>query len=460
MTRTTEIERGVLGALTLQPALLEDSDLQDADFSPGRFRETFSAISDLWETDRPTTIDTVVLAERIGGSDPVTFITALVDGQIRIDPDAFRRRVTELRKGALTARILAKIERQAKAGDLDLEEVRSDLEQYEGLNETGRRVERHLWEQGRTFGELRQLDLRVEWLVDRLIPLRAITQIHAKTGTGKTWIGLELVKALVSGSPFFGIPTRRTEKILYADYEMPLDLMKERADALDLHDGRLWNIADTPPPPRLDSSGWKIFLQAEPGSVNIFDSLRSAFSLKGNDDDVACEVMTRTRQVRDRGGAVVMFHHTGWADERRSKGNTAWVDLADCVLSLHRVRPKTFEAVEDDDDDPDPLYYFGTGEKSRYARFHIYLRRSPSGSLVRAEDPAEAVLDQIAEVMGGSSFSMNQGQIIEECGKAGVGPKKRGDLVQLLNRGERDVRWTTHKGLKNAKFYDLEKEKK
>jgi hypothetical protein len=128
-----DLSLSILGALRLRPALIESCDLSADDFPGGRQRETFIAITSFWEDSHPDEIDPIFLVEKIGGDGAKTFVGSLMDGGVRFEPTIFRARVTELRKKRITAAVLAKVERQAKSGELNLDEIRPDLERYEEL---------------------------------------------------------------------------------------------------------------------------------------------------------------------------------------------------------------------------------------------------------------------------------------------------------------------------------------
>jgi hypothetical protein len=452
MNRTDGLERGLLGALLLQPGLLEDSDLRDSDFSAGRFRETFSAISDLWEADRPATIDPLVLADRVGGNDPVAFIAALTDGQVQLKPDIFHRRVTEIRKRALTARILAKIEQQAKAGDLDLEAVRSDFERYDGLQESAFDFSKVLI----TGAQMQTIDLHVEWAMEKLIPARSLTLLHGPGGLGKTWIALAIAKAISVGAPFLGLQTIR-RPVIYIDLENPWPMAIDRVRQMDVRDVNFWHLSAATRPPKLDDPNWMIYMRTPPGTALIFDSARSCFDGDENDSQDVALVMNRLKEIRERDHEILILHHTPRANERASKGSVTWEDLADHVLAFYKVHRATLEETEDDvEPDPNALLTLRTGRKTRYAPARLYLTMdTAAGTFDLAVDPNAEALDAIVEYINGPGAGKNQGEIIEWAKGAEVGPKKRPAFIALLNRGEHDRRYRTRKGLKNnAKYYE------
>jgi len=128
-----ELVSGILGALILKPSLLNGSGLTQDDFPAGRSRETFVNISSMWEASQPDEIDAILLASKVDGDNPQAFVASLTDGALRLEPEVFNDRVAELRKEAITRRVLGNIERQAKIGVLCLDEVRRDLEEYDRI---------------------------------------------------------------------------------------------------------------------------------------------------------------------------------------------------------------------------------------------------------------------------------------------------------------------------------------
>jgi len=85
----SELERTLLGALLLNPELLESCDLSAADFSVGQERACFSEIAALWEDRHPSEVDPVLLAAQLGGDGATSFIAGCMDGNIKLDAAAF-----------------------------------------------------------------------------------------------------------------------------------------------------------------------------------------------------------------------------------------------------------------------------------------------------------------------------------------------------------------------------------
>jgi len=194
---SNEIERAVLGALILAPGLFQACDLRDTDFPEGMSRTTFRAIDEMWEGARPAEIDPVLLAEKIGTNGAMSYIGSLLDGSIRLNEPAFCGRVTELRKRALTLRILGKIKRQADTGELDLGEVRGDLEEYsliDGKDHAGPKF---------AARKASGIETRsVTWMWPGVIPVGMPTALEGDPGVGKTFVAADVVSRVTRGHLF------------------------------------------------------------------------------------------------------------------------------------------------------------------------------------------------------------------------------------------------------------------
>lgn len=70
------------------------------------------------------------------------------------------------------------------------------------------------------------------FLVDPLVPHRAITALGGQPGVGKSWVVLEIAKSVASGTPLFGkLPTLKGN-VLIIDEESGMDEMLRRAKML------------------------------------------------------------------------------------------------------------------------------------------------------------------------------------------------------------------------------------
>jgi hypothetical protein len=435
----------------MAPNLIEACDLSANDFPAGRHRHTFEIVSALWESDRPGQIPLAILSERLGGNGAATFTGALLDGLQRPTAENFRATVREMKRKAITARILEKVERQAKTGELDLEEVRGDLAEYDRLrdNRGNVNVQEHLI----SGTALQSLKVETAWSVEKLVPARSITLLHSPGGLGKTWFSLGLANAVSRGEPFLGLATNR-RPVCYIDFENPLPLLIDRTRKLDIREVQFWHLSASLPPPKLDTAAHALYRQLPAGSLIVFDTLRAAHDGDENSSQDMAFIMGRLKVLRELGFDIFLIHHTAKANERLYKGSTAISDLADHVIKLYRSRRGSLEELQDDGEpDPDATFVLATG-KTRFEPFHLYLTFNPgAGGFSVAEDPNLDALEALAGYIAGPGRGLNQTDLIEWA-KDSLGGGRRENLVGLLKRGEREGRWQSRRGFKGAKLYE------
>ncbi len=60
--------------------------------------------------------------------------------------------------------------------------------------------------------ELKNLEIKVEWLIDSILPKQSITLLHGRGGIGKTWLSMMIGDMVSRGRNFFG---RKVNKYLF-----------------------------------------------------------------------------------------------------------------------------------------------------------------------------------------------------------------------------------------------------
>lgn len=227
-----ELVHVILGALILKPSLMNDSGLTKDDFPFGRARDTFAAIRGIWEDTQPQEIDIVQVSEEIGGDNPITFITALTDGAIKLEPMIFKGRVAELRKRAITRRLVTKIECQARTGVLRLGPLLQDIKDYETLSMEAAADEIAGFSLASKAGDFRAyIEARrgkkfwgheiksLPMLTRVLMGIRDMTVLCAKAKTGKSTLALQISSDL----------NKDGVGVLYYDFENgPFSIMSRK----------------------------------------------------------------------------------------------------------------------------------------------------------------------------------------------------------------------------------------
>jgi len=85
--------------------------------------------------------------------------------------------------------------------------------------------------------EIISMDCEIEWLIDKVLPKQAISLLFGKGGIGKTWLALQLSRAIAEGMPFLGFDTQKTT-VVYVNFEDPRSVLKQRLKTV----GTSWNF--------------------------------------------------------------------------------------------------------------------------------------------------------------------------------------------------------------------------
>jgi len=287
-----------------------------------------------------------------------------------------------------------------------------------------------------SWSQIQNMDIEVEWTIERHIPKGSITLVFGKGGIGKTWLLLDMARCIGSGIPFLGFETNKAP-VIFIDFENPLAVLNTRTQTLgDTEDVHFWRVNnDKMKAPKLDSKEWEQYKCLPAGAVLIFDTLRASQSRDENASNEMSLIMNRLKELRDSGFTIILLHHTAKNSDNVAKGSTAIVDLADHILGLTRVKKKRDgqEIVVDDDDndsDEDTIYRFGVREKTRYEPYHVYLTLNPDKGFELAPDPQEETLKDMHKVLI-EHGTLNKTSFIEKCRSLSVSKDKLRKLVGI-----------------------------
>ena len=254
-----------------------------------------------------------------------------------------------------------------------------------------------------SWNTIREMNISVEWIVDRLIPKDSIILLFGKGGIGKTWLSMDMSRAIASGTPFLGLCTIKTT-VIFVDFENPVAVLNARTQKLGEAEGVYFWRVNNPKmkAPKLDHEQWELYKELPKESVIIFDTLRASQNKDENASKDMGLIMERAKELRDLGFTIILLHHTAKNSDKVPKGSTAIVDLADHILGLTLVRKKVDGQeiiVDDEDNDGDLLYRFGIREKTRFEPYQIYLTLNPDRGFELAPDPQEDTLKKMAECL-------------------------------------------------------------
>lgn len=255
------------------------------------------------------------------------------------------------------------------------------------------------------WNDILALDVRTEYLLEKIIPKNSITLLFGKGGIGKTSLMMQIAKAIANGTPFDTLQTIKTP-VYYIDFENPLAVLKERVEKIGQSDNLyVWHISNEIQPPKLDGSEWELYKQL-PAGLLIVDTLRASHLSDENDSKPMSLIMGRLKELREMGFTIIPLHHTPKGNENTFKGSTALLDLCDHVLGLEEVKGQEGENIEFDCEN---LYKLGTRIKTRYEPHSIYLTFKPEiKGFEVAKDPDFEKLKDIWELLKDSRQTPNQ----------------------------------------------------
>lgn len=298
--------------------------------------------------------------------------------------------------------------------------------------------------------DLQKLDIKVEWIIENILPKQSIILLHGRGGIGKTWLSLQIGEAVSNGKFLFGHATQRTP-VYYIDLENSFPMLVERVKKLNIKEIYFWHNSSETPPPKIDSDNWVVYRDKLPTGLLIIDTLRAFQSLDENSSQHMAAVMSNLKMIRDKGFTILLLHHTPKSNERTYKGSTAIFDLCDHVLSIQGAKGPDAE----EEDEFGKYRWFGTKDKTRYIPFSISLMFDPDKGFVAVKGPdiddSEKIRLLIAKYLVDNDRLPMQSEVIEIVKKEiGLGMSR---VQKLLGQGENTF-WIAKKGgAKNKKLY-------
>lgn len=298
----------------------------------------------------------------------------------------------------------------------------------------------------RTGAEIRSLNIKIEWLIDGIIPKNAVTLFFGRGGIGKTTLAMQMCNAIASGQNFLGKNTQKTT-VIYVDYENSLPVLSDRLKTVGADNVLFWSSADDPKKLDQQDDVYLNLLRQNPNCLFVFDTLRSAQDGDENDSRFMAGVMKTVRKLRDHGATIILLHHTKKSEDDIYKGSTAIFDLVDHVLGLYPFK-KEKNSQESDDEmakSSTPPFFFGTKDKTRFKPSKNYLRFDNDRHLfMLIDDPQVDHLLKIQEMIPEAGI-IQKNLLIKLDAELGL---KKGRALKLLDAGTGQY-WSAEKNPKN-----------
>ncbi|MFA4918332.1 MAG: AAA family ATPase [Thermodesulfovibrionales bacterium] len=297
------------------------------------------------------------------------------------------------------------------------------------------------------WNDIPALDVKIEYILDKLIPKGGISLLFGRGGIGKTSLSMQIGRSIASGISFDILQVIQSP-VYYIDFENPLAVLKERREKIGPSENLyVWHISNEIQPPKLDSIEWIRYKELPPGLL-IIDTLRASHLSDENDSKPMSLIMGRLKELREMGFTILLLHHTPKGNENTFKGSTALLDLCDHVLGLEEVKDLDGESIEFDCQN---LYKLGTRIKTRYEPHSIYLTFNPEiKGFNIAVDPNIEKMEGIHEILRQSHEPLKQKELRERIKNDMDLPDK--EVWRLLKKGT-GLYWNIEKGSKNATLY-------
>ena len=180
----------------------------------------------------------------------------------------------------------------------------------------------------------------VEWLVKDFIPLEALVLMVGKPGSYKSWLALDLARAVSRGEAFAGMPTGPPRHVLYVDFENAKNVIAKRKDLLQipntpslLYWGRWCSL---PFPKQIDTSKELDEFVAATQPLIIFDSLVRFHRSDENDNALMARVMNSFLGLARKGATVLLLHHAGKEKDKTFRGASEIEAASDVAFRVDR----------------------------------------------------------------------------------------------------------------------------
>ena len=190
-----------------------------------------------------------------------------------------------------------------------------------------------------------------ETIVTPFIATGSLNMVYAIRGIGKTWFGMELCHAIVSGQNFFDWHVPSARRVLFIDGEMPTVMLQERFKLVfngSIPDGlsilpseALWtkdkplNLNAAESQERIQALLDALDAVGRRPALIIIDNLSSlSFGADENDNSVQDTFLRWLMGLRHQGYAVLLVHHAGKGGDQR--GASRREDFLDTSIRLSK----------------------------------------------------------------------------------------------------------------------------
>lgn len=198
-----------------------------------------------------------------------------------------------------------------------------------------------------TADDIRQLP-PIRWLVREVLPDTGVAAVYGQSGSGKSFLVLDLAAAIAGGREWFGRKVRQTN-VVYVCLEGEGGL-RQRQEAWEQRNGAAMpaGFRSLLEPFSLAATGDVEALAAAvceevgKGAVVVLDTLnRAAAGVDENSSKEMGAVIASAKRLQSLiGGLVLLVHHSGKDETRGPRGHSSLVAALDASVEVKRSGPR------------------------------------------------------------------------------------------------------------------------
>jgi len=180
-----------------------------------------------------------------------------------------------------------------------------------------------------------------EYTIDGILPQSGLAVCSGRGKEGKSTLIIHACRAIAAGVPFLERATIQ-KPIIYVNYEMPPDYLRELLGSADRPDSAY--ITDRPEPVLTPPTINKLIeaLGSDSGML-VIDSFRGAFKLRGDAENSAGGAGVTLRKLQDlaitTGWLIVVIHHSNRGGREGTdsiSGTSDWIAAPDVIWTWQR----------------------------------------------------------------------------------------------------------------------------
>ena len=185
---------------------------------------------------------------------------------------------------------------------------------------------------------------RLKWRVSGVLPEQGVVSVYGQSGSGKSFLALDLAAAVSSGAPWFDCEVNRAG-VVYVCLENEGGL-RQRVEAWERYNRQL--MPDTfravLQPFQLTGCGdveklsTAVIATIGSGAVVIIDTLnRAAVGVDENSSKEMGRVIQGAKELQERiGGLIIVVHHTGKDETKGLRGHSSLLAALDAAIEVSR----------------------------------------------------------------------------------------------------------------------------